>query len=288
MTRKPARTSLAKALAAQAAEIASSRPSGMTPSEEEEALRLAQERRDLRLAIGIQEREAAREAAERQAREDARRQAEFAGGAGAAEPASGKRKPGRPKGSKPHPREKVDRKDWVAIRSQYVHGVVNEDGVRVWPTFGDLAQMWAIPMRTIITTANRQDWSKARKQFETELSELAEKRAREIISDFATDFEKKVVTVAQAAVGRAARFLADGDLSPHEFQAAMGGLRQAVSIARTSMGQPDQITITRQSQGPDNASAISSADLAAALVDANQRLAAAEASSAPDPEPTED
>lgn len=249
---KPPPADIASILAERAAELAAKRPSGMLPTDEAEFTQAAIDRDDLVLRRKIRERDPE-------------------------EPPAKPSKKGKKRPKEP-PRVPTERqeghRDWHAMRAEYVYGVVDQTGARVYPSIDGLADKYGVPRGTARSYSHRADWMGARRIFAEEMAAAADRRAKEMLATLSADFEAKVASVANAAVVKAAMYLR-GDLKAGEYAAVMGGLRQAVSIARVSMGTPDQITaqtVTVAEGRSDGAAGVDPKVLAAALADANRRL----------------
>lgn len=260
--KKPPPPDIASILATRAAELAAQRPSGMLPTDEAAFTQAAIERDDLTLRRKIRDRD-------QQAAPPA--------------PPAGekKRKKKRAKEAPRTPTEKQDgHRDWHMMRAEYVYGVIDERGTRSFPSIEALAVKYGVAPGTARSYSHRNDWMGARRIFAEEMAAAADKRAKEMLTTLAAEFEAKVASVANAAVVKAAMFLR-GDLKAGEYAAVMGGLRQAVSIARVSMGTPDQITSQQvtvtEGNGHGGGSGIDPKILAAAIADANRRLYQVEA-----------
>jgi len=147
------------------------------------------------------------------------------------------------------------RHDWEAIRRDYVEGILDAQGRRIYPTAEDLAEKHGPHVVSIRRRAAKGTWLSARTEFATRVTEARQDARVKDLAAESADFDLKMLAVAKAAIAVGSRLLADiagtqsrrvagkdGEVMPPEkgrakdYADVMNGLRNAQAIGRLALG----------------------------------------------------
>lgn len=95
----------------------------------------------------------------------------------------------------------------MQMRDEFVHGVVNGEGVREFPTIDSLQRKYDVPRATLYRYASGGDWQGQKNRYQTELQQkLDEERMTRMVED-SKRLDDSCIQIAQAMLGSVGRKL---------------------------------------------------------------------------------
>ena len=140
-----------------------------------------------------------------------------------------------------------------SIRTEYIEGIVREDGVRQLPSMRDLASKYGVTANTISRWSRKEGWALERQKFQERLSKEITTKRIDKLSDRATTFDGDCLTAANEVLQEVTRRLQEhmkavqGDDEAKELavyhlrelsQAALNGQK----LGRLALGEASEIT----------------------------------------------
>ena len=140
-----------------------------------------------------------------------------------------------------------------SIRTEYVEGIVHEDGARQLPSMRDLASKYGVTANTICRWSRKDGWALQREKFQSKLSKQIDFKRIDKLADRATAFDGECLSVAHEVIQDVTRRLqehleavqSDDDskqLAVYHLkeltQAALNGQK----LGRLALGEASEIT----------------------------------------------
>lgn len=140
-----------------------------------------------------------------------------------------------------------------SIRTEYIEGIVQEDGVRRLPSMRDLASKYGVTANTISRWSRKDGWALERQKFQERLSKEITTKRIDKLADRATTFDGDCLSAANEVLQEVTRRLQEhmkavqGDDEAKELavyhlrelsQAALNGQK----LGRLALGEASEIT----------------------------------------------
>lgn len=155
--------------------------------------------------------------------------------------------------------------DWMTVKAEFVEGVVDEEGVRWWPSFGELAQRHEVSSGTVSRKAREGGWPDERRDFQRSVEVERRRRRVELLSAEAADVDVRAMRAASLGMDSVIELLetAKKDLSmgvqvePRELDALARAARQYHELADKVVGGQDDGLLVEAAGGVGFADALS-------------------------------
>ena len=95
----------------------------------------------------------------------------------------------------------------MTMRDEYVHGYINEEGVRVFPTVDALHRKYDVARATLYRYVSEQDWQTQKNRYQTELQQMLDKERMERMLEDSKRLDDSCIQIAQAMLGSVGRRL---------------------------------------------------------------------------------
>ena len=103
-----------------------------------------------------------------------------------------------------------------AIRNEYVHGYINDNGQRVMPTLDDLIDKYNAASSTIYRASSQDQWKQQKKEFSIQLAQDLDIKKTEELQDYFFNNDEAVMEIAKEIFNQIELKLEDeDDLTPH-------------------------------------------------------------------------
>ncbi len=102
------------------------------------------------------------------------------------------------------------------IRNEYVHGYINDKGLRVMPTLDDLIDKYNAASSTIYRASSKDKWKQQKKEFSKQLAEDLDIKKTEELQDFFFNNDEAAMEIAKEIFKHIELKLENEDsLTPH-------------------------------------------------------------------------
>lgn len=102
------------------------------------------------------------------------------------------------------------------IRSEYVHGYINDKGQRLMPTLDDLIDKYNAASSTIYRASSQDNWKQQKKEFSKQLAQDLDIRKSEELKEYFFDNDEAAMEIAKEIFHRIELKLEHEDsLTPH-------------------------------------------------------------------------
>ena len=102
------------------------------------------------------------------------------------------------------------------IRSEYVHGYINDKGQRVMPTLDDLIDKYKAASSTIYRASSQDQWKQQKKDFSMQLAQDLDIKKTEELQDYFFNNDEAAMEIAKEIFKHIELKLEDEDsLTPH-------------------------------------------------------------------------
>jgi hypothetical protein len=95
----------------------------------------------------------------------------------------------------------------LKIRDEFVHGYVNEEGVRVFPTVEALAKRYDLSKSTLYNYSSAESWQRQKNRFQTELQQRVDAERMDRMVSESKKLDDNCIQIAQAMLGTVGRKL---------------------------------------------------------------------------------
>lgn len=136
--------------------------------------------------------------------------------------------------------KRIDDSVWIALRTEYIEGFVDDDGKRSFPSHEYLAKKYGMAKSTVTRRSRAEDWQSQKNQFHTEVdAEVKEVRKETIVAE-RVDFDTRCTEMAHDVLDKVIIMLA-GASSLSEAESAMRSLVLAQKIGKLAIGDATEI-----------------------------------------------
>lgn len=97
--------------------------------------------------------------------------------------------------------------DWIAIKRDYVEGIVDEEGNRIFPATLDIAQKYGLNYGTFRNRITRQKWLQERELFTAKIDEARREKRIDVLASKAAEFDSTCLKVAEAGISHIGQHL---------------------------------------------------------------------------------
>jgi hypothetical protein len=102
------------------------------------------------------------------------------------------------------------------IRSEYVHGYINDKGQRVMPTLDDLIDKYKAASSTIYRASSQDQWKQQKKEFSMQLAQDLDIKKTEELQDYFFNNDEAAMEIAKEIFNHIELKLEDeSNLTPH-------------------------------------------------------------------------
>lgn len=105
--------------------------------------------------------------------------------------------------------KKLTAEEWLEMRHRYVHGVIDDNGRREWPTLEFLAKRFGIAVVTIGKRVKNENWAGQRADFERRLRDQIDREKRKDLAKEASEFDLTSLRLAKGLQNEIAQIIID-------------------------------------------------------------------------------
>jgi hypothetical protein len=141
----------------------------------------------------------------------------------------------------------------LKVRDEFVHGYVNEEGTRVFPTLEALAKRHDLAKSTLYNYSSSEGWQEQKNRYQTELQQRIDSERMDKMVSESKRLDDSCIQIAQAMLGTVGRKLQKAieleRSNPNLFGMDSGELGQlshvtanAQKIGKLALGQAQEIS----------------------------------------------
>jgi len=130
--------------------------------------------------------------------------------------------------------------DWDAIRTDYIHGYINEEGNLHYPTYKELSQKHGPSEKTIRNKSSKDKWSQKKDISRTKIGQAIEEKRQEQITDEALNFDSENLETAKIGITDIKGQLSKGNIPVHDHLKFSNALVNYQKVGLNAMGQPTE------------------------------------------------
>jgi len=90
--------------------------------------------------------------------------------------------------------------DFIAIRAEYVEGLVNDDGKQIWPTMKKLSMKHGVPFAYLRRIAALQHWTAEKQNYITNYEHAKQEEKIKFLAQKATKFDNRCIKIAEEGI----------------------------------------------------------------------------------------
>lgn len=103
--------------------------------------------------------------------------------------------------------KKLTPEEWLEMRNRYVHGVIDDNGRREWPTLEFLSKRFGIAVITIGKRVKHENWAGQRADFERRLRDQIDREKRKDLAKEASEFDLTSLKLAKGLQNEIAQII---------------------------------------------------------------------------------
>lgn len=89
---------------------------------------------------------------------------------------------------------------WVEAKSEYVHGIIDQDGNHYFPTHKEIAAKYGATYRTVTSRSQKEEWLTERQLYIENLEKRKREKRIEALAGEASDFDARILKSAKAGL----------------------------------------------------------------------------------------
>lgn len=105
--------------------------------------------------------------------------------------------------------KKLTAEEWLEMRHRYVHGVIDDNGRREWPTVESLAKRFGISVPAVSRRVKLENWPGQRADFERRLRDQIDREKRKDLAKEASEFDLTSLRLAKGLQNEIAQIIID-------------------------------------------------------------------------------
>lgn len=149
--------------------------------------------------------------------------------------------------------KKITDEKKITLRDEFVHGYVDGNNVRRYPTIDFLAKKHKVPRATLFRYSSKEDWQKQKNEVQTKIQQaIDDERIERMVQD-SKRLDDSAIQIAQAMLGRVGKSLQEAfqreQQDPNGVSMSMQELRDASTVAQNAqklgklaLGQAQEIS----------------------------------------------
>jgi len=150
-----------------------------------------------------------------------------------------------------------------AMRNDFVHGYINDEGVRVFPLAKELSERYGVAQSTLYKYIEKRDWQSEKNRVQTEIELKNDSERMERLTKSGKKFDDKSLTAAERMMAKVNRRLSIGfkleEGEPNSFGIPTAELKElsivainAQKLAKLALGQAQEISkVSADISSPD-------------------------------------
>lgn len=150
-----------------------------------------------------------------------------------------------------------------AMRNDFVHGYINDEGVRVFPLAKELSERYGVAQSTLYKYIEKRDWQSEKNRVQTEIELKNDSERMERLTKSGKKFDDKSLTAAERMMAKVNRRLSIGfkleEDEPNSFGIPTAELKElsiiainAQKLAKLALGQAQEISkVSADISSPD-------------------------------------
>jgi len=131
--------------------------------------------------------------------------------------------------------KKLTAEEWLEMRHRYVHGVIDDNGRREWPTLEFLAKRFGIAVVTIGKRVKNENWAGQRADFERRLRDQIDREKRKDLAKEASEFDLTSLRLAKGLQNEIAQIIIDSQEHRRVYKEELAAAKAAGLPAPTSV-----------------------------------------------------
>ena len=131
--------------------------------------------------------------------------------------------------------KKLTAEEWLEMRHRYVHGVIDDNGRREWPTLEFLAKRFGIAVVTIGKRVKNENWAGQRADFERRLRDQIDSEKRKDLAKEASEFDLTSLRLAKGLQNEIAQIIIDSQEHRRVYKEELAAAKAAGLPAPTSV-----------------------------------------------------
>ena len=140
--------------------------------------------------------------------------------------------------------------DWVTVKGEYIEGIIDEDGNRLFPTSDILAERHQMSRGTLLNRLCREKWLKERDKFVKEVEATRKEQKIQTLVGESAVFNAKTLKIADKGLTLIAKkfkesFTNNSPLSTSDHANLSSALKNYQQVGRLALGETTESSLVK-------------------------------------------
>lgn len=141
---------------------------------------------------------------------------------------------------------KIDEALRRKLKEEFVHGYMDEKGVRQYPSISALSKRHDVANISLHRWSKKENWQEEKNRVQTEYELAVQRERMELMVQHGKNLDDRAINLALAMMGDVARRMTedqnDHKLTPYEMTSLAGVVASAQKIGKLALGQAQEIS----------------------------------------------